>query len=217
MIPTYVLTNNNHLWLLRGFTYLWNRYCGQPVTVVGFDQTIPLSRNFTWLSLGKQLPASQWSDGLLMMLDQIGHKHFILMLEDYWLYQSVDRQRINQVARLINDDILRIDLSGNRQNYKTAVQFAYNLVETFEGTPYQMSYQAAIWNKDNLRKVLRKGENPWQSEINGSKRVGKLRVIGTKAMWYQPVWRSKQRRWQTDKIRSEDLEHIKKQGWLNES
>jgi hypothetical protein len=80
-----------------------------------------------------------------------------------------------------------------------------------------MSYQAAIWHKKNMRKVLEKGENPWESEVNGSKRVGNLRVLGTKPalLRYQPVWRSKKRKWQLEKIKTVDLEYMKERGWLD--
>lgn len=215
MIPVYLLTNNNHLWLLPGFTYLWNRYCNQPVTVFGYDAPNNLPDNFTFHSLGQQLPASQWSNGLLRLLDN-AEKYFILTLEDYWLYESVDMYKITTLSRLINDNVLRVDLSGNRASYKQAIEIMPNMVETFGGTPYQMSFQAAIWHRDNLRKVLKKGENPWQAEINGSKRVRNLRVLGTdKALLkYQPVWRSQQKRWQLDKIKTDDLEYMRDQGWL---
>lgn len=218
MIPTYVITNNKHLWLLPGFTHLWNKYCGSQLIIFGFDSPNgQLPKNVTFRSLGQQLPANRWSDGLLQMLDRIGHRHFILMLEDFWLYRQVDIERIHQVARLMADDILRIDLAGNRASYKAASEIAPGIVETPAGTPYQMSFQAGIWHKENLRSVLKIGENPWEAEVNGSHRVGDLRVLGTKpaAMHYQPVWRTKQRRWQLEKIKTEDLEYMKGMGWLN--
>lgn len=217
MIPTYVLTNDNHLWLLKGFSYLWNKYTNRTrVTVVGFVQPSNLTPNFRFLSLGKQLPASQWSDGLLKMLDIINYNHFILMLEDYWLYRQVDMQQVNNLSRLLTNDVLRVDISGNRSSYKAAEEIEPGIVETPEGTPYQMSYQAAIWHKENLRSVLKTGENPWESEVNGSKRVENLRVLGTKPalMGYQPVWRSKQKRWQLDKIKTNDLGYLKGTGCL---
>ena len=114
----------------------------------------------------------------------------------------------------MNDDILRIDVSGNRYAYPHK-KLDNGLVETFSNAPYQMSFQAAVWHKHNLKKVLKKGENPWQSEINGSGRVENLRVLGTKAMSYQPVWRSKQRRLRLNKLNKKDVEYIKSRGWLN--
>lgn len=218
MIPTYVLTNDNHLWLLRGFCHLWEKYCDKLITIAGFSfPSFILSSNCRLQSLGEQLPASQWSDSLLKLLDNIPYRYFILMLEDYWLYDYVDMNKISNLQGLMADDVLRIDLSGNRASYKAAKEIEPGIVETPEGTPYQMSFQAAIWHKENLRKVLKKGESPWESEVNGTKRVGNLRVLGTKPalLRYQPVWRSKQQKWQLEKIKTVDLEYMKVQGWLD--
>lgn len=220
-----VLTNDNHLWLLPGFQYLWNKYCGLPVTIYGFKSPNNLAPNFQFKSLGKQLPASQWSDGLLMMLDDIEDDYFVFMLEDYWLYEQVDKVAIDMLLSYDyyrGDDILRVDLSGNRAAYKQHVEVepnpiteinSYQMVETPTGTPYQMSFQAAIWHKENLRQVLRKGENPWQSEIEGSKRVT-TRVLGTKpaVIKYQPVWQKG--RWKLDRLKTNDIEFLKRRGWL---
>ncbi len=223
-----VLTNNNHLWLLPGFQYLWNKYCGLPVTIYGFDSPDNLFPNFQFKSLGEQLPAEKWSDGLLMMLDDIEDDYFIFMLEDYWLYEQVHTDVFTHLVLFlyqIEDDVLRIDLAGNRVAYKQAVEIGalsianddiplFRLVETPTGTPYQMSFQAAIWHKENLREVLRSGENPWQSEIEGSKRVGGFRVLGTKpaVIKYQPVWQH--RKWKLDKLKTDDIEYLKRRGWM---
>lgn len=215
-----VLTNDNHLFLLNGFQHLWNKYCGLPATIYGFASPNNLHPNFNFVSLGEQLPASQWSDGLLKMLDLIEDDYFVLMLEDYWLYEQVDKRIIEIAQPLLSDKILRIDLSGNRASYRQHYHFtrlgSLELVETPDGTPYQMSFQAAIWHKENLRKVLKKGENPWQAEVEGSKRVGNLRVLGTKpaVLKYQPVWRSKQKRWQLDKLKTEDVNYLRRRRWL---
>lgn len=217
MIPIYILTNNNHLWLLRGFNYLWQKYCGKPYTIAGFDPPDNLPPNANFLSLSQQLPSHQWSDGLLKMIGTIQHKYFILMLEDYWLYDHVDYQYVQQLGNMIDDNVLRIDLAGNRASYKAARRIEAGIVETPSGTPYQMSYQAGIWHKENLRKVLTSGEDPWESEINGSERLGNLRVLGTKpaVMRYQPVYRSRQQRWQLSKIKTEDLEYMFRHGYLD--
>lgn len=231
-----VLTNDNHLWLLNGFQYLWNKYCGLPVTIYGFKSPNNLQPNFEFVSLGKQLPASQWSNGLLKMLDLIEDNYFILMLEDFWLYEQITNLSKDVFYSLINfcsnegslfNNLLRVDLSGNRVAYKQHFEIgkiahadmasgsgaSYNIVETFSDCPYQMSFQAAIWHKENLRQVLRLDESPWQSEIEGSKRVTK-RVLGTKpaVIKYQPVWQHS--RWKLDKLKTEDINFLKRRGWL---
>lgn len=220
MLPIYVLTNDNNLFLLRGFAYLWNEYTDQPVTVVGYSPPeFKLPDNFTFHSLGSQKPASKWSDGLIEFVEQQGHQHFILLLEDYWLYDRVDRLAINRLTDLITDNVLRIDLSGNRAAQKQAKPIGegimgYEIVQTPPGTRYQMSFQAAIWHRENMLKVLQRDESPWQAEILGSKRVSpEMQVLGTRpaVMRYQPVYRSRPGKWQLDKIPADKLDYIKKQ------
>ena len=224
MIPTIVLTNNRHLPLLRGFSYLWNKYAGEkPVTIFGFDAPgFKLPDNFVFHSLGEQLPVQQWSKGLRQAIEVLGQKSFILLLEDFWFYDRVNWQLINLVSKMMDDTILRIDLSGNRASY---TKFArnigqineYDIIETGPKAPYQMSYQAGIWHSQNLLNILRDDENPWESEINGSNRVRNLRIIGTHpaAMYYQPVWRTKKKSWQLSRIKTDDIKVIKINRWCD--
>lgn len=225
MIQTMVLTNDNHLSLLRGFAYLWNKYAGgKPVTIYGFNPPpFTLPDNFAFRSLGPQLSASEWSRGLHRAILDFGQKSFVLMLEDFWLCDYVDWRAFNVATRLIDDTVLRVDLSGNRaaqRKAQNAGEFeGYDIVETPAGTPYQMSFQAAVWHSRNLLKVLNNNENPWDAEILGSARVDAsgLRVLGTKPaiMKYQPVWRAKEKRWQLDRIKTVDIEYLKGKGWLS--
>lgn len=215
-----VLTNDNHLFLLNGFQYLWNKYCGLPVTIYGFQSPHNLFPNFTFKSLGQQLPASQWSNALIQMIDDIEDEYFLLVLEDYWLFNKVDTTVLPRLANsLAAHDCLSINLNGNRASYKQHFKIGnlgdYDIIETPKDTPYQLSFQAAIWHKHNMLDVLRENENPWQSEIEGSKRV-KTRVLGTNpaVMQYQQVWRSKQKRWQLDKLNREDLNYLYRRGWI---
>lgn len=224
MIPTYVFTNDNHLHLLKGFSYLWNEYSdpSTTITIVGYSQPdFNLPKNFAFYSLGKQQPKERWSNSLIDFCNLLESDYFILMLEDYWLINHVDRIVIPKLLDFMQDDVLRIDLTANRASYpykEIGKCMDYTVIQSLPSAKYMMSFQAAIWNKKNMLRVLREYENPWQAEIEGSKRVQEsdLRVLGTrlKIMNYQPVWRSQQRKWQLDKIPTYQLEKIKSEGWL---
>lgn len=224
MIPTYVFTNDNHLHLLKGFSYLWNEYSdpATTITVVGYSQPdFELPPNFAFYSLGQQVPKDKWSNSLIDFCNILDNDYFLLMLEDFWLIDYVDRLVIPKLEKFLADDVLRIDLSGNRYAYpyiEVDECAEYKIIQSYPHAKYLMSFQAAIWHRENLLKVLRLNENPWQAEIDGSRRVKEsgLRVLGTdlRVMKYQPVWRSQQRKWQLDKIPTYQLERIKSNGWL---
>lgn len=211
-MKVYCLTNDNHLHLIEPFSYFWNKYTNNyPVTIVGFSSPDNIPFNCDFISLGPQLPAGKWSNGLIKLCNLIENDYFILMLEDYWLYsQSVMYYFDNFIP---DGDILRYDLSGNRIGHKhNVINYipGYAILESLQSAKYLMSFQAAIWNKSNLLKVLRPNESPWQSEIEGSKRVLPMRVLGTNpaVLNYQPVWRSGKRQWRFDKFSSQDRDYI---------
>lgn len=196
------LTNDKALWAIRPFMQQFNKYWNdnQQVEIVGFHQPpFELLPNFSFKSIASNnWPASKWSNQLIEYLNSIPDKLVILMLEDYWLKSPVDDFAIKSMYEYAQtlDNLLRIDLTGDRSQHRTAsIYHEYNgfeIVRTKQPTPYQMSYQAAIWDRENLLKVLLPEENAWQSEIDGSKRVkDDMLVLGLKepAVSYVPVLR----------------------------
>lgn len=223
-LPVVVYTNDRHLFLLKGFSYLWNKYSNKiPVIVGGFSEpSFSLPENFTFLSLGKQLPVDRWSNDLIRFVNELSTDRFILLLEDFWLFDYTDWRTIYVLSQRVDDDVLRIDLSDRRakqQEARTIYTFLnYHVIETPSGTPHQAVFNPSIWYSRNLLKILRKDENPWLYETEeGTRRAGSLRVLGIRpaAIHYRQVWRCRRRRWeQLNKLQKSDFEYIKKMGWF---
>ncbi len=232
-----VYTNDKNLWLLNGFQYLFKKYwsSSQLVRVMGYasPKKATLSENFSFISINPQnFPASKWSTGLLQSLAQFlkdGEEFMIFMLEDYWLREPVDHEILQSLMEYIYDqprNILRIDLTADRCQYKRFLtqhdktKDGCQLFRTAASAPYQMSFQAGIWNIKLLQEVLHPGEDPWISEIEGSKRLAmagdKYIVLGTKShpVKYQPIYRSGRNTINISKLRKEDQNIISKRGWI---
>ncbi len=232
-----VYTNDKNLWLLNGFQYLFQKYWSslQSVRVMGYapPENGTLSENFSFVSINPQnYPASEWSTGLLQSLDQFledGEEFMIFMLEDYWLKEPVDHEILEYLMEYIYDqprNILRIDLTADRCQYRRFLtrhgraKNGCQLFRTTASSPYQMSFQAGIWNIKLLREILRPDEDPWMSETEGSKRLAmtgnEYIVLGTKnyPVKYQPVYRSKHGTTDISKLRKEDQDIISERGWI---
>jgi hypothetical protein len=193
-----VLTNDKALWAIRPFAALFNRFWSkdQRVEVVGFSRpSFVMPANFSFASMGKEnWPAERWTDQLIHYLEELAGDHLVLMLEDYWLKKYVDVACVEAMWRLaqeLGDRLLRIDLTTDRSKRPMARFYedweGFNVISTPADSPYQMSYQAAIWHRKNLLDVLVSGETPWQSEIYGSERLKEredLLVLGTR---HEPV------------------------------
>lgn len=229
MLPIICLTNDKHLWLLPGFMHLFSKYWPKrQVTVVGYSRpSFEMPDGFGFHSISPaNYPANRWSDGLIEYLHTMGETHFILMLEDYWLTEPVKTRTIETLEGIIVSPqlyrVLRIDLTADRQLNPTARYRATwgetTIIQTAADSDYQMSYQAAIWNKANLLKVLKEGENPWASEMNGTARLAKmtkLEVLGTTVhpVKYRPVYRTHRDRLDLSSLSEEDKAFITSKGW----
>lgn len=222
----YVLTNEKHYWLLRGFCHLFTTYWpDHPVTVAGYSPLdFDLPRGWDFYSIAPEnWPAHRWSDGLIKLAQDTPYGYFILMLEDFWLNAPPNVEAISNLYEWMTTrrDMLRCELWGERAAKKQARFFGtisgVDLVTTPPHTKYQMSLQAAIWNRDLLLDVLRPGETPWQVEIDGSERLKDrpdLKVVGVRkrALHYQPVYQHG--RLDVSKIPEKQVSVIRRRGWL---
>ncbi len=205
----YVITNDKHLWLVPPFIYLFQKYWpNQKINIVGFNFPGEMrlqSKNVDFISIDDQNWAdNKWSDALLNLMDYIPDTHFVLMLEDYWINKPVNISAIHSLCEMAQsyDDILRIDLSNDRQynadHTDAGERDGIHMIETSPNSPYQISLQAGIWNKHLLTKAIQPGWSPWDVEIQGSILQGRLngiggRVLGTtiNPLPYVPVVRNK--------------------------
>jgi len=236
-IPVIVLSNTKHYWLLPGFYYGMRAHWPREEAVVfGYEQ---MPKKYTapgmkFISIGsKNLPAQHWTTGFIKMLKRFPHEYFILMLEDYWLYEPVKTSMVSMLRGYMrnyakDDNILRIDLTADRAARKQCRPYEdihyedsiCHLISSPPHAPYQMSYQAAIWNRDLLLEILVPKETAQESEVNGTKRLrgrDDIKVLGTleRPLVYQPVYRAHRDRMQLDKIPAGQLNAMREGGYLS--
>lgn len=189
----FVVTSDRYVALLKPFTYLFNTFYSamQPVVVLGYTPpSFDLPSNFEFVSMGKgdKYPAKKWSDALIDFLNKMDDEVFCLLLEDYFLIRGVDHVGMETLASYMRDrpDILRLDLTNDRLHARGDARDAqlhghwghYDIIVTPHGTEYQMSLQAALWNKELMLKVLKHGKSPWEVEVHTSPPEEML-VLGT--------------------------------------
>ena len=195
-MKVFVMTCDSYMSAIPGFAHCFNKHWSpeQQVIVAGFSEpNVEMPDNFTFFSIGQQrdYPVSKWSDGLLKLMWHFPtEKHFILMLEDYWLCQPVrvDVVKILHDYMVQFDYVVKMDLCGDRrfaggvEDYGTVGDIP--LVKSDYTSAYHMSLMVGIWNAANMRSVIIPGESPWDVEIRGTPRLAdqmdKMLVLGTK-------------------------------------
>ena len=119
---------------------------------------------------------SDWSSELADALDKIPEKNIILFLEDYFIKERVDNSVLNEYLNYFVESqsaYMKLGCFSSKYNelwpYKVADDF--NKVGIIDkSAKYLICLQLTLWDKSFLRSILKKGESPWQFEIEGSKR-----------------------------------------------
>ena len=121
-----------------------------------------------------------WSDELAVILNQIKEENVILILEDYFIYEKVNSNDIYKCIDILNSqNAAYIKLACFPKQYDSlwrskplANVSGYGEIE--KGNTYRVCLQVALWKKDILVSLLNPTENPWQFEIEASKRTTEL-------------------------------------------
>jgi hypothetical protein len=124
-----------------------------------------------------------FSSNMLEAISSCDEKYALVILDDYILPDPVE-QKVNQ-QKLYED---ACDLMNNLEDVacvrlnifdKSCADFSnsYNgFVKVKTEFKYICSLQPAVWRLNSLKKILKKGENAWEAELNGSKRMRKANM-----------------------------------------
>jgi len=115
-----------------------------------------------------------WVDGAIKYLESHEEQTFLLILVDFIVKEIVDTNRIKIAENLCSDDIGCVKLNPHEEISRFLIDANIEGFKEYPlDKPYSVSLQPAIWQKEFMFEFLRKGENIWQTEIDGSKRIWK--------------------------------------------
>jgi len=188
----YVTTSDNHIDAIKPFYYLFNRFWPETpipeVTILGFSSpNFYLPDNFKFVSLGKQTGVQNWGNDLYNYLDSIDDEHFIMFMEDLWVYPPTNNHILNVLKSKIQTDnkigriVLGID-AENTDGHTIVEEYKdFDIIELGPSCLHRISLQGSIWNREYMMKYM-KGRNPWKFEHEGTEtsRNDGFKILGTK-------------------------------------
>ncbi len=143
--------------------------CPHGIVVVGGKKKIDVPEDVEVVYLGED---HQFASNMINFLDHhYNEKHLLVWFDDYFMYQ-LDREVFTAAAVLAgHNEVSCVRLSQTYtpegKSFEPDDRFCY--IDREE--PYSFSQQAAIWRTDHYRSLLWAGENPWETELEGSTRV----------------------------------------------
>lgn len=148
---------------------LMNKYWpNRPKTYLVDSELAPLYKNVQIINAGAD---SEWSKKVQVALSQIHTPYVLLLLEDFFITDYVDNNKINQVIQLVkNNDIkfYQLFVQAIRQTWIKGKRFCgYKGIRIIpKDKKYGLNLQAAIWNREFLKKAVGNGNyNAWEFEI----------------------------------------------------
>lgn len=182
-------TFNRYSFLWEGLIDHWERNWGlrYPQTYFGTDFFTPpvadheIIKHFQPLYSGD----GEWSDRLRKLLVQIPSDYILYMQEDHYpISQPPDLAKLGNIIE--EKDLLRLQISPVNQFYSL---YGSEMPLFFhEKSKYLVSHQPSIWKKSFLLECLKPGENPWQNEYEGTKRLNNDPKIWGKIAIYPCDW-----------------------------
>lgn len=131
-------------------------------TFEGFDIRCPLNYKNS---------NSTWSERLLKSLDEVKTEYVILLLDDFWLKESVNVSLIDKFVNYMSKDnnIGYICLRSQPGDTSDKPSNDFKELNCYgRKNSYRINAQVGLWRKSFLKKILRKHENAWQFEWYGS-------------------------------------------------
>ena len=120
-----------------------------------------------------------FSDRMKIALNNIPNKWIMYMQEESWLISTLPKNTLSELvlfAEIMNVSSIKIHTKLHYyENYRLEpTNFEINglkLMKCSDGDNFLHSHNATIWNKEYLLNHIESGEDPWISEVNGSKRM----------------------------------------------
>ncbi|HSX19946.1 MAG TPA: hypothetical protein VLG38_02330, partial [Gammaproteobacteria bacterium] len=114
-----------------------------------------------------------WADNMLRALEQVNTQYVMVLLDDYWINQPVNEQRLLEIYNAMQTQhAAMLHVSNNDPRYQKGPNVAgtSDMMVTDKYAHFKVSLQAAIWDKEALKTLLRPGEDPWSFELAGTAR-----------------------------------------------
>jgi len=113
---------------------------------------------------------ADWSTTFLAALDAIPSRRVLVVMEDYLLQRPVNGARIAELIRIMEREgaaCVQVFPDGAPSRRHPSEP---GLGIVAKGQPFRVTLQAAVWDRQALRELVRPGENAWDFEVKGSRR-----------------------------------------------
>lgn len=104
-----------------------------------------------------------WTKRLREALQELDSKYVLLLLDDYFIHERVDNNRIKECLKTIKET--NAIVYNFEMKYRTCVGLNNEYDIQLNNQVYLNSTQPSIWNREWLIERLQEDKNPWEFEL----------------------------------------------------
>lgn len=144
----------------EAFQHCMEKYWKNHPEVIYATET---EKNPYYKTISHNIPLENWTKRMRMTLDEIDDDKILLMIDDCFIRDFVDEERIKYAEENLKDNIavLNFEKSYDSNDEETDL---IGFKRRQHGSAYEVSLYCGLWQKDKLYEVLYRDCNPWEVE-----------------------------------------------------
>jgi len=161
-LTLYIPTCDSYLFLVKPYTFLFNKFWNRPQKVVylGYDKPkCDLPDNFDFITIGNDDDLKNWSSDLINFFNSIDDEHFMVCTDDLFLVDYTNFEVYDKLLKYLdNPKVGRINVSRdtvNRPHKDFDTSEGLTIIEAKQSADYRISLSLSIWRRDYFLKNLK--------------------------------------------------------------
>jgi hypothetical protein len=186
-IPVILHSMDSYSRFWNPWYHLFNLHCKNhgPIIFLSEEKEPDFIDDVTHIKTG----AGEWGERLLRALKQIDSELVFYMQEDFWCVN--DYELTDQLLEMFEKfGMDQLHIKENTPLISTK-KITGNLYRFEQKSEYTQNHQFGLWRKNKLIENVLPNENPWENEVDGSKRLNQKphNVYLLDFHWYVSVCR----------------------------
>jgi hypothetical protein len=186
-IPVILHSMDSYSRFWNPWYHLFNLHCKNhgPIIFLSEDKEPDFIDDITHIKTGE----GEWGERLLRALKQIDSELVFYMQEDFWCVN--DYELTDQLLEMFEKfGMDQLHIKENTPLISTK-KIKGNLYRFEQKSEYTQNHQFGLWRKNKLIENVLPNENPWENEVDGSKRLNQKphNVYLLDFHWYVSVCR----------------------------
>ena len=144
----------------EAFRHCIEKYWKNHPEIIYATETV---KNPFYKTISHNVPLEKWTKRMRKTLDDIDDKQILLMIDDCFIRDYVDENRIKYCQEHLtgNVAVFNFEKSYDEKDEETEL---VGFKKRQHGSAYEVSLYCGLWQKDKLYMVLEKDSNPWEVE-----------------------------------------------------